>query len=123
MQIDSPTIGRSILTVQSFDKKHERQIQRAFEVLKTQPALEIATDSSKGVGQVASSVKPKSQDAKTLVKAFEGQTLLPEIVKEQLTEEIRKWPLWQLAVSALAAIGVIALVVGLVLRPKHHLPE
>ena len=123
MQIDSPTIGRSILTVQSFDKKHERQIQRAFEVLETQPALEIATDSSKGVGQVASSVKPKSQDAKTLVKAFEGQALLPEIVKEQLPEDMRNWPLWQLAVSALAAIGVIALVVGLVLRPKHHLPE
>ena len=123
MQIDSPTIGRSILTVQSFDKKHERQIQRAFEVLETQPALEIATDSSKGVGQVASSVKPKSQDAKTLVKAFEGQALLPEVVKEQLPEDMRDWPLWQLAVSALAAIGVIALVVGLVLRPKHHLPE
>ena len=123
MQIDSPTIGRSILTVQSFDKKHERQIQRAFEVLETQPALEIATDSSKGVGQVASSVKPKSQDAKTLVKAFEEQALLPEIVKEQLPEDMRNWPLWQLAVSALAAIGVIALVVGLVLRPKHHLPE
>ena len=123
MQIDSPTIGRSILTVQSFDKKYERQIQRAFEVLETQPALEIATDSSKGVGQVASSVKPKSQDAKTLVKAFEGQALLPEIVKEQLPEDMRNWPLWQLAVSALAAIGVIALVVGLVLRPKHHLPE
>ena len=123
MQIDSPTIGRSILTVQSFDKKHERQIQRAFEVLETKPALEIATDSSKGVGQVASSVKPKSQDAKTLVKTFEGQALLPEIVKEQLPEDMRNWPLWQLAVSALAAIGVIALVVGLVLRPKHHLPE
>ena len=123
MQIDSPTKGRSILTVQSFDKKHERQIQRAFEVLETQPALEIATDSSKGVGQVASSVKPKSQDAKTFAKAFEGQALLPKIVKEQLPEDMRNWPLWQLAVSALAAIGVIALVVGLVLRPKHHLPE
>jgi hypothetical protein len=123
IQIDSPTIGRSILTVQSFDKKHERQIQRAFEVLETQPALEIATDSSKGVGQVVSSVKPKSQDAKTLGKAFEGQALLPEIVKERLPEDMLNWPLWQLAVSALAAIGVIALVVGLVLRPKNHLPE
>lgn len=123
MQIDSPTIGRSILTVQSFDEKYERQIQRAFEVLKTQPALEIATDSPKGVGQVASIVKPKAQAADNRVKTFEGQTLLPEIVKEQLPEDIRNWPLWQLAVSALAAIGVVALVVGLVLRPKHHLPE
>ena len=123
MQIDSPTIGRSILTVQSYDKKYERQIQRAFEVLKTQPALEIATDSSKGVGQVASSVKPKSQDARSLVETVKGQTLLPAIVQEQLPEDMRNWPLWQLAVSALAAIGVLALVVGLVLRPKHHLPE
>ena len=123
IQIDSPTIGRSILTVQSFDKKYERQIQRAFEVLRTQPALEIATDSSKGVGRVASSVKPKAQDAKTIIKMSEGQTLVPEIVKEQLPEDIRNWPLWQLAVSALAAIGVVSLVVGLVLRPKHHLPD
>lgn len=123
MQIDSPTIGRSILTVQSFDEKYERQIQRAFEVLETQPALEIATDSPKGVGQIASIVKPKAQAADNRVKTFEGQTLLPEIVKEQLPEDIRNWPLWQLAVSALAAIGVVALVVGLVLRPKHHLPE
>ena len=129
MQIDSPMRGRSILTVQSFDKKYERQIQRAFEVLETQPALEIATNSSKGVGQVASNVKPKSQDTKgpakikTPAKIVEGQTLLPEIVKEQIPEDMRNWPLWQLAVSALAALAVIALVVGLVLRPKYHLPE
>ena len=123
MQIDSPTIGRSILTVQSFDKKYERQIQRAFEVLKTQPALEIATDSSKAVAQVASSVNPTSKDAKPLVGAVKGQTLLPEIVQEQLPADMRTWPLWQLAVSALAAIGVVALFIGLMLRPKHHLPE
>ena len=103
-------------------------------MLKTQPALEIATDSPKGVGQVASivkpkaqaddsRVKPKAQAADSRVKTFEGQTLLPEIVKEQLPEDISNWPLWQLAVSALAAIGVVALVVGLVLRPKHHLPD
>ncbi|HAN81282.1 MAG TPA: hypothetical protein DCQ47_07510, partial [Gammaproteobacteria bacterium] len=89
----------------------------------TQPALEIATDSSKAVAQVASSVKPTSKDAKPLVEAIKGQTLLPEIVQEQLPADMRTWPLWQLAVSALAAIGVVALFIGLMLRPKHHLPE
>ena len=53
LQIDSPAVGRSILTIQSFDNRYERQIQRAFEVLETRPALEIATDSPQGIGDIA----------------------------------------------------------------------
>ena len=46
-------------------------------------------------------------------------TVLPETVTKQLPEEMRQWPLWQLIVSALGAMAVVALIIGLVLRQKH----
>jgi hypothetical protein len=121
MQIDSPQIGRSILTIQSIDGAHERQIQRAFEVLEARPAMEIGSGTSQGVGQVASTIAAQQADPK--VSTNDAAKLLPETVTNQLPEEMRDWPLWQLIVSALGAIAVVALVIGLVLRPKHHSPE
>jgi hypothetical protein len=121
MQIDSPQIGRSILTIQSIDGAHERQIQRAFEVLEARPAMEIGSGTSQGVGQVASTIAAQQADPK--VSTNNAAKLLPETVTNQLPEEMRDWPLWQLIVSALGAIAVVALVIGLVLRPKHHSPE
>ena len=121
MQIDSPQIGRSILTIQSIDGAHERQIQRAFEVLEARPAMEIGSGASQGVGQVASTIAAQQADPK--VSTNDAAKLLPETVTNQLPEEMRDWPLWQLIVSALGAIAVVALVIGLVLRPKHHSPE
>ncbi len=121
MQIDSPQIGRSILTIQSFDSAHERQVQRAFEVLEARPAMEIGSGASQGVGQVASNIA--AQQADSAAKTGESDKLLPETVTNQLPEEMRDWPLWQLIVSALGAIAVVALVIGLVLRPKHHSSE
>lgn len=121
MQIDSPQIGRSILTIQSFDSAYERQVQRAFEVLEARPAMEIGSGASQGVGQVASNIA--AQQADSAAKTGESDKLLPETVTNQLPEEMRDWPLWQLIVSALGAIAVVALVIGLVLRPKHHSSE
>ena len=121
MQIDSPQIGRSILTIQSIDGAHERQIQRAFEVLEARPAMEIGSGISQGVGQVASTIAAQQADPK--VSTNDAAKLLPETVTNQLPEEMRDWPLWQLIVSALGAIALVALVIGLVLRPKHHSPE
>jgi len=137
MQIDSPTAGRSILTIQSFDELYERQVQRAFEVLKARPAMEIGSEVSKGVGQVASTIAAqqtnpivtKSEAGPSLTETVSTMlpetvtTILPETVTKQLPEEMRQWPLWQLIVSALGAIAIVALVIGLVLRPRHHLPE
>ena len=51
------------------------------------------------------------------------QDLLPKPVTTPLPEDTSNWPLWQLIVSALGAIAVVALVIGLVLRPKLRLPE
>ena len=121
MQIDSPQIGRSILTIQSIDGAHERQIQRAFEVLEARPAMEIGSGTSQGVGQVASTIAAQQADPKVSIN--DAAKLLPETVTNQLPEEMRDWPLWQLIVSALGAIAVVALVIGLVLRPKQHSPE
>ena len=121
MQIDSPQIGRSILTIQSIDGVYERQIQRAFEVLEARPAMEIGSGASQGVGQVASTIAAQQADPK--VSTNDAAKLLPETVTNQLPEEMRDWPLWQLIVSALGAIAAVALVIGLVLRPKHHSPE
>jgi hypothetical protein len=140
LQIDSPPMGRSILTIQSFDQRYERQVQRAFEVLVAQPALEIATNTAQGVGQVSSTIQgesstpsaSKDSTAKTSRLLPESitkllpesiQNLLPEPVTNQRPEDTPNWPLWQLIVSALGAIAVVALVIGLVLRPKHRLPE
>jgi len=140
LQIDSPPMGRSILTIQSFDQRYERQVQRAFEVLVTQPALEIATNTAQGVGQVSSTIQgesstpsaSKDSTAKTSGLLPESitkllpesiQNLLPEPVTNQRPEDTPNWPLWQLIVSALGAIAVVALVIGLVLRPKHRLPK
>ena len=120
-QIDSPQVGRSILTIQSFDASHERQVQRAFEVLEARPAMEIASGTSQGVGQVASTIAVQQSDS--VAPTAQASKLLPEKVTDQLPEEMRDWPLWQLIVSALGAIALVALVIGLVLRPKHHLPE
>jgi hypothetical protein len=133
-------MGRSILTIQSFDQRYERQVQRAFEVLVAQPALEIATNTAQGVGQVSSTIQgesstpsaSKDSTAKTSRLLPESitkllpesiQNLLPEPVTNQRPEDTPNWPLWQLIVSALGAIAVVALVIGLVLRPKHRLPE
>jgi hypothetical protein len=121
MQMDSPQIGRSILTIQSIDAAHERQIQRAFEVLEARPAMEIGSGTAQGVGQVASTIAAQQADPK--VSTSDAAKLLPETVTNQLPEEMRDWPLWQLIASALGAIAVVALVIGLVLRPKHHSPE
>jgi hypothetical protein len=140
LQIDSPPIGRSILTIQSFDQRHERQVQRAFEVLVAQPALEIATNTAQGVGQVSSTIqressnRPASEDSKekanqllpesiTKLLPESIQNLLPKPATNQLPEDTPNWPLWPLIVSALGAISVVALVIGLILRPKHRLPE
>jgi hypothetical protein len=121
MQIDSPQIGRSILTIQSVDAAHERQVQRAFEVLEARPAMEIGSGASQGVGEVASTIAAQQADA--TASTNDAAKLLPETVTNQLPEEMRDWPLWQLIASALGAIAVVALVIGLVLRPKHHSPE
>jgi hypothetical protein len=121
MQIDSPSIGRSILTVQSFDETYERQIQRAFEVLTTQPALEIGSNMAQGVGVVGSSITTEQDQSPERVE--NKTSIVPEVVSEQLPEELRDWPLWQLVVSALGAIALIALIIGLVLRPTHHEPK
>ena len=121
MQIDSPSIGRSILTVQSFDETYERQIQRAFEVLTTQPALEIGSNMAQGVGVVGSSITTQQDQSPERVE--NKTSIVPEVVSEQLPEELRDWPLWQLVVSALGAIALIALIIGLVLRPTHHEPK
>ena len=51
MQIDSPATGRSILTIQSFDGSYERQVQRAFEVLRARPAMEIGSGSTQVWGK------------------------------------------------------------------------
>jgi hypothetical protein len=121
MQIDSPQIGRSILTIQSVDAAHERQVQRAFEVLEARPAMEIGSGASQGVGEVASTIAAQQADA--TASTNDAAKLLPETVTNQLPEEMRDWPLWQLIASALGAIALVALVIGLVLRPKHHSPE
>ena len=145
MQIDSPAVGRSILTVQSFDELYERQVQRAFEVLEARPAMEIGSEISQGIGQVASTIAAQ-QTNPTATKSKTGRsvtepvttilpetvttilpetvaTILPETVTKQLPEELHQWPLWQLIVSALGAMAVVALIIGLVLRPKAHTPE
>jgi hypothetical protein len=117
MQIDSPQIGRSILTIQGVDGAHERQVQRAFEVLEARPAMEIGSGTSQGVGQVASTIPAQQADPKVSTRG--AAKLLPETVTNQLPEEMRDWPLWQLIASALGAIALVALVIGLILRPKH----
>ena len=129
IQIDSPAVGRSILTVQSFDTLHERQVQRAFEVLEARPAMEIGSEISQGVGQVASTIAAQQANP-TVTKSAADRfvtktvtTILPETVTKQLPEEMRQWPLWQLIVSALGAMAVVALIIGLVLRPKAHSVE
>ncbi len=48
---------------------------------------------------------------------------LGTVLLRALREDTPNWPLWQLIVSALGAIAVVVLVIGLVLRPKHRLPE
>ncbi|MGB0226158.1 MAG: hypothetical protein ACPF8T_06280, partial [Litorivicinaceae bacterium] len=137
MQIDSPAVGRSILTVQSFDAMYERQVQRAFEVLEARPAMEIGSEISQGVGQVASTIAAqqanptgdKSEANRSVTETMTTilpetvTTVLPETVTKQLPEEMRQWPLWQLIVSALGAMAVVALIIGLVLRPKAHSAE
>lgn len=171
-QIDSPPVGRSILTVQSFDNRYERQVQRAFEVLSIQPALEIATNSSKGIGEVSPSIAGEAQSTEpnSIKKAFsnitdgikelaskvlgnstsiETRKVIPQISSDQSSQNSSKdsegkngslktetkniiasadpnyaensenWPLWQLIVSALGAIALVALMIGLILRPKN----
>lgn len=118
MQIDSPATGRSILTIQSFDGSYERQVQRAFEVLRARPAMEIGSESTQGVGQISSKIVPPQADS--TAPMGDVNRLLPETINQQLPEEMRDWPLWQLIVSALGAIALVALLVGLILRPKHH---
>lgn len=170
LQIDSPAVGRSILTIQSVDNRYERQIQRAFEVLKTRPALEIATDSSQGIGDIAPDIAKDIQQSEadapnqienvisSISKGIKelASTVLgdkaptaPEIesspdsgkksagistdksdlgieaqkndsVKPNYAENSENWPFWQLIVSALGAIAVVALIIGLVLRPKSR---
>ena len=170
LQIDSPAVGRSILTIQSFDNRYERQIQRAFEVLKTRPALEIATDSSQGIGDIAPDIAKNIQQSEanepnqfenvisSISKGIKelASTVLgdkspaaPEnksspdsskksagistdesnegnkaqknsSVKSNYAENSENWPLWQLIVSALGAIAVVALLIGLILRPKSR---
>ena len=118
MQIDSPATGRSILTIQSFDGSYERQVQRAFEVLRARPAMEIGSESTQGVGQISSTIVPPQADSTATMG--DVNRLLPETINQQLPEEMRDWPLWQLIASALGAIALVALLVGLILRPKHH---
>ena len=94
MQIDSPATGRSILTIQSFDGSYERQVQRAFEVLRARPAMEIVSESTQGVGQISSTIVPPQADSTATMG--DVNRLLPETINQQLPEEMRDWPLWQL---------------------------
>lgn len=170
MQIDSPPVGRSILTIKSFDNRYERQIQRAFEVLKTRPALEIANNSSQGIvdvvpdinraiqlseignpNRIESAISSISEGIKDLASKLLGDkssiasenrssqdsskkapgvlTNNPDAgfkasqngdVKPNYAEDAENWPLWQLLASALGAFAVVALLIGLILRPKKN---
>jgi len=117
-QIDSPTPGRTLLTLQSFDATHSRQIQRMFEVLETAPALEIANNTAQGVGAVGSSIISTPTDSQE-PKEANGSTAA-NAVSDLLPEDLKTWPLWQLVAIALAGLAMVALIVGLFTRPKHH---
>lgn len=131
-QLDSPQPGRAILTLQSFDLDVQRQIQRAFEVLVAKPEMELANNTAQGVGEVGSQIGSKSSISE---ESSDSTTPTSEAIQEQvdavqeqvdavLPDELKSWPLWQIAALFLAGLAVIALVVGLVLRPKEpRIPE
>ena len=135
MQIDSPAVGRSILTVQSFDTLYERQVQRAFEVLEARPAMEIGSEISQGVGQVASTIAAQQANpvgtksaANRSVTGSDDDfpetvtTILPETVTKQLP---RGAPMATVATDCQCSgcNGGCCLIIGLVLRPKAHSVE
>lgn len=117
-QIDSPTAGRTLLTLQSFDATHTRQIQRMFEVLEGRPEMEIANNTAQGVGTVASPITAPADTSNTSSAA--SMALQAEkAVSDLLPEDLKTWPLWQLIAIALAGLAMVALIVGLFIRPKH----
>ncbi len=124
-QIDSPAPGRTLLTLQSFDATHTRQVQRMFEVLDARPEMEIANNTAQGVGTVGSSIQADSSQTNSTAGAQSDLTGQAEkAVSELLPEDLKTWPLWQLAAIALAGLAMVALIVGLFIRPKHpKLPE
>ena len=129
MQLDSPVAGRSLLTLQSFDQSHERQIQRMFEVLKQKPALELANNSAQGVGQVGSAIDGKPKTSSDTAKLYMDQpsvsqaameqiSALSDQAKEILPENMKTWPTWQLIAIGLTLLAFLILMIGLMLRPQ-----
>lgn len=120
-QIDSPLPGRTLLTLQSFDATHTRQIQRMFEVLEARPEMEIANNTAQGVGTVGSPIADPSQGSNTASDTT-MTAQAEKAVADLLPEDLKTWPLWQLVAIALAGLAMVALIVGLFIRPKntHH---
>lgn len=119
-QIDSPPTGRALLTLQSLDDRHTRQIQRAFQVLDALPALDVGNNTSEAVGTVAPQVQPSQSTltekrapspAESADSGTPASMLLPA--------ELSTWPLWQLGLLALVGIALIALLVGAFHRPTE----
>jgi hypothetical protein len=120
-QLDSPAPGRTILTVQSFDAQVQRQVQRAFEVLRATPEMDIANNTAQGVGSVGSPIQSSETaraDANERSNDSEAASTSAH-VEATLPEELKQWPLWQIIAVALAVIAALALLIGLVLRPKE----
>ncbi len=119
-QLDSPEPGRAILTVQSFDSKVQRQVQRAFEVLLATPEMELANNTAQGVGSVGSPITSSENSATIENDAADERSSqsMEARVEAALPDELKQWPLWQIVAAILAAVAALALTVGLVLRPK-----
>ena len=131
-QIDSPTEGRAVLTIQSFDKNYQRQIQRAFEVLKGETAPEIAQNTAKAVPMTQEPIEietdkmPEETVAQmksnvSAVREKPGQ-LLNEIqnqVTEIVPKKIESWPIWQIIAVALVMLVLLGFVFKFFMKPKH----
>ncbi len=108
-QIDSPTPGRAILTLQSIDATHTRQIQRAFQVLEAMPELDLGNNTTQAITAVAppqvtpNAPTPSNQPANSL-----------------LPPELTTRPAWQLGLVILIGLAVLALAIGALQRPSKH---
>lgn len=131
-QIDSPLPGSYVMTIQSQDQQHMRQIQRRFEVLAQTPALEIANDTTQATRAAPEPLTaealqptpmPSNQADSAPPNAGSGVPLI-EVDRAQLNavlpEELHSWPLWQLIGLGLVLLATLAMVIGLFSRSHHH---